>query len=227
MADPADIDASMGDVDAVTPDGQVPIDASADTAVPLNPVAVWSARDGMPDTACAPWTISKYPTMGVPVLADGTLTISTSADGEDVAYAQGAEVLQDSRPFVMEARVKFVAGATSHAARSGATLAFFLGGAANALMIHDGEVALLAGPQVKGPTHAVPTTDAFHDYRIEANLDSKAIAVWRDQQLVLFGQLYADNSSRQIIFGDTTGAAHATSEWQRVSHNAHVPVACP
>jgi hypothetical protein len=184
-------------------------------------IARYDATSGLlPEDVCPPWTLFEDASPEDPQLVGDVLVLSTSEDGENMNYRQlDADIAAPADPFVLEARMRFVSGGATQQI-SGAHMAFTLEGKQGFLVIDDGEIYLFASPFVKGPSASVPTTDDFHTYRMEANLSTGGLTVLRDGVPTLEGAMYPDASADLVAWGDTTRYAHATSEWQFLSHNA-------
>ena len=201
------------------------IDTSVDAAWTTN--SVWKATDGLPDASCAPWTLKNGSTPEVPLLADGTLALTNDAASESLYYEQGAAMLTPVTTFIVDARLRFVSGISTSAARSHLAILLTMGGKETDFFLEDGAIFLNSGESTRGPATNVATSDAFHDYRIEMHVPSGGISISQDGTLVLTGTAYATSASDGIAFGDATGVAYGTSEWRRLSHNAHVLGPCP
>lgn len=241
LATEASVDLTRSDLtSAASPDlvdaiGDLPpavgdlVTAAADLA-PINTVT-WSATEGLPSGDCAPWTLLETADTETPTLASGVMTLATSPDSEFMFYNHGDADLITPATLVIEARMRFVAGSSTNAARTMAAVGFRIGAnrKRNTLYIADGEIFLLTDSSTKGNAASVATKDALHTYRIEVDTTTGAIAVFRDGTSTLTGSTFevADSLTPTILFGDTNGSAGGTSEWASVSHNAHTPISCP
>jgi hypothetical protein len=202
-----------------------PIDAAIDAA--LTNVAIWRAADGLPDQACAPWTLVDTATPEDPAITSGHLILSTDVGSELINYRQLApDLMAPSSLMTMDARVRFASGSSTSTARSTAAFGFFLGGNIAVLYIEDGAIFVAAAGTTRGDSYTAPTSDAFHDYKLEMQIATGALAVSRDGVTVLNSTAYTSTDADLVFFGDSTGYAFGVSEWTRVSHNAHVPVPC-
>jgi hypothetical protein len=126
---------------------------------------------------------------------------------------------------VIEARLRFVSGTTSHVARAPVVVAFTVSPTVgNALLIGADEIFLLAADLVRGASAAVDTNDAFHTYRIEVNTSTGAIDVFYDGSFLLSGTTFSDvathGSVARVSFGEGSIFATGTTEWEFVRHNA-------
>lgn len=219
--------AACGSVSNSKTDAPPSVDvASPDAAWTNN--ALWQIADGLPDQACVPWTLTDTAAPENPAIVNGHLTLATDVDNETMMYKQEPPALQmPTTTFVIEARVRFVSGMSNDASRSAVDFGWRLGGKSNILRLEDGAIFLLADSSTRGPSLTTPTSDMFHDYKVEVLLASGAIAVSRDGVNVLNGTAYATTGTDIVHFGDGTGLAYGISEWSRVSHNAHVLGPCP
>jgi hypothetical protein len=222
--DPAD-----GGPDAAPPDAP-----SADATI--DQTVSWQATDGLPEDACAPWELVHNPAPERPTLdGGGFLVIATDQAGDQLFYRQGADVLAPPADgkLVIEARMRLVSG-TTVGARSPVHIGFVIAGKSNVLFLTDTGMFLLEDPGHidEPPVTDLPPDGAFHDYRIEADLDAAAgtdnVRVLRDDKLVLTGHTSAEPERENVIFfGDSTQAAAGTGDYAAVRHNAHVADACP
>jgi hypothetical protein len=159
----------------------------------------------------------------LPSLGGGKLTISTSGSGtQNVYYIQHGAQLVVPDPLVIEFRARFVSGTSSEASRTGMGVQFQRDPyVVNNLFIQDGEIFVLAGNLTKGASASVPTMDAMHTYRIV--LSGSSIEVSYDGAVKLTGQTFFDPAAQpdaSIIWGEASGAAIGTSEWESFEHNA-------
>ncbi|MEO6597917.1 MAG: hypothetical protein ABIP94_24505 [Planctomycetota bacterium] len=228
VIDGAVIDAAS--IDAAIIDGAITDAPAIDAAVTTQ--SSWTAASGVtPDSGCAPWTLVDTSTPEGPVLAAGQLTLGNDADGEALYYLHPAAVLAMPPVLVIDARVRFGAGGSQTASRSGAGISYAFGDTdrKNTLFIDDGVVFLLSAENTRGPSHVAPTTDAAHTYRIEATAATGTVQVFRDGVPILTGTSFVSTYDvpTAIYFGEASVVAHGTSHWESVSHNALAPVACP
>lgn len=209
------------------------LDAAAPDAGPAsNATSSWSAAAGLPDIACPSWTIVDTANPEAPSVSGGVLTVRDDQLAENMYFVQsGAQLIAPPR-LIIEARMRYVSGGASTPSRAPAVLAFRLGAGLDKQLLHigDGEVFLLSGENTRGSSTTTPTADAFHDYRLEADLPGGAVRAFRDGRLILSGQVYPEPSAGAapaIFFGEGSLFAYGTSEWVSFSHNAHAPTACP
>lgn len=139
-------------------------------------------------------------------------------------YAQAGEMVDTSGSFVIEARLRYVSGATDHPDRTGSSIGFVTApNIGNALFIHDDEVFFNSGNMDKGPSALVDTNDAFHTYRIEVSADG-SLALYYDSLPILTAATFFsepfNGPTQGVMWGDGTFLASATSEWSSFSHNA-------
>lgn len=190
----------------------------------------WFASSGLfPDQVSPPWALTDSATPEDPVLSGGVLTISTSTGAENMRYTQAGTVLVEPvpDPWVMEGRLRFVSGGSSHVSRAPVTIQFqpgpFVG---NVLMIGKDEIWLLAGDLVRGATALVDTDGAFHTYRIGLG-SGGAISVFYDDVLTLTGTTFGSpnvTATSILFWGEGSSLAFGISEWEFFRHNgATVP----
>lgn len=235
-AEPVDaspLDAMANDAaDAGPEDAELPDAAPLDLGVMTTSTSSWSAATGTPDTACTPWLLVDTATPEDPAIVGSALVLSTSADGENLYYYQPEADLIVPAVLRLEARVRLVSGSNSTPSRGPVTLGFRLGAdqKKNLLQLRDGEAFLLASENVLGPSVSVPTSDAPHDYVMVADLNTGAIEVFQDGVSILTGSTYPEptpGAPRVVLFGEASLFANGSSEWYRVTHNAHAPTTCP
>ncbi|MBK9031339.1 MAG: hypothetical protein IPL61_08375 [Myxococcales bacterium] len=229
------------DLDAPAPDAAAvdaaAVDATAADALDVDAVAAttqsdWAAASGLlPTQVCVPWELTDTSTPEAPVQNLTELILGNDADAEAMYYLHPEAVLALPAVLVIEARMEFGSGGSQGPSRSGAAISFAEGPTdrKNALFIDDGVVFLLASENARGASAAVATTDMPHTYRIEVTMTTGAIAVFRDAQPLLTGALFVSpyDVPTAIYFGESSVVAHGTSIWERVTHNALAPVACP
>lgn len=185
--------------------------------------AVWDAGSGLPDVVCSPWTLGDTAAPEEPFLAGGVLTISTDADAEKMFYQHLDPAVDVPNPLVMETRMRLVSGSSSSDTRAPALVAFTTSpGVGNILLVKADEISLLATGTTVGDTAAVDTDDAFHTYRIEVN--GTSVEVFYDDVSTLTGSTVGSVGTFQlqdrIVWGEGSGVAHGTSEWEFFNHNA-------
>jgi hypothetical protein len=140
-------------------------------------------------------------------------------------YQQESPELWITFPMVVEVRMKYVSGVLPNPKRTAAAIGVSVGNSyGNVLWIRGDEIFLWAGQDVIGPTATVDTDGSFHTYRIEVT-SAGAIAVFYDNSQVLAWTMYYDHRfyGPSIWWGDGTGHAAGTSQWQLVRHNALHP----
>jgi hypothetical protein len=214
--------------DAQAPDAQAPDAQAADAGA--TGVSTWNGADGLPDVACPAWTLVDSASPEEPSLAAGVLTVSTDLDAEAMGYLQqDAELITPSMR-IIEGTVRYIGGSASVADRAPAIMGFRTDTdlKKNILMIAEGEIFLLSGESLKGPSVAVATSDAPHTYRVEVDTGSGAIVVFRDGVQVLTGNTFPEPNGGTIavFWGELSINAHGTSAWTSVTHNAHSPTFC-
>jgi hypothetical protein len=186
----------------------------------------------LPDAVCPGWSLTDSASPEDPVITAGSLTLSTSADGENMSYVQTAPDIVVGDPLIVEARMRFISGASSAAdSRAPAALVVTTApevGTGTVLYIAADEIFLLSGAATRGATAFVDTDDAFHTYRLEA--DGGDVRVFQDNVQVLDGATFNpvpnNGSVARVAWGDVTSLAHGVSEWQYVRHTAPSTAAC-
>lgn len=194
--------------------------------------ATWNASSGLlPDAVCPGWVLTDTASPEEPTISNGRLLITTSANGENIFYEQSGSDISVPGLMIIEARLRFVSGTTSHVARTPAVVRFTVAPTVgNALFIGVDEVFLLAADLVRGASAAVDTDDVFHTYRLEVNTSTGAIDVFYDGTFLLSGTTFSDVNSNgsvaSVLFGEGSSLATGTTEWEFVRHNASA-VTCP
>ena len=189
----------------------------------------WQAASGLlPDQISPAWTLIDSATIENPALVGGVLTLSTSVEAENMAYIQTEPLIDTVSPFYIEARVRYVSGFSSSAARApiiiGLTTAPNIG---NILFIGEDEVFFNVANHTAGAKISVDTNDAFHTYRIEYD-GAGGLNLLYDGGAILTGSTFDSapfNGSQQRIFwGEASLLTYGVSEWISVEHNALVPI---
>ncbi|MFO0727941.1 MAG: hypothetical protein U1E65_29445 [Myxococcota bacterium] len=228
-----DLGAADAEVDAGTGVDAEALDAApADTGPILSSTASWSAAAGLPDTACPTWTLIDTANPEAPLIQNGILEISDDQESENMYFLQDGASLIAPPHLIIEARMRYGSGAASTPSRTPAVIGFRLGPGLDKQLfqIGEGEAFLLSSENVRGSSTTTPTSDAFHDYRVEAELPGGAVRVFQDGRLILTGGVYPEPNAAAgpaILFGEGSVFAFGASEWISVSHNAHAPIACP
>ena len=175
-----------------------------------------------PDQVCPAWTIADNASPENPTLSNSKLILSTSNHNENMLYYQSDPNISFPDPFIFEARVKLISGASNSNARAPIVLGVQLGNHRfNSFQIGSDEIFLLSSHTVRGPSVSLDTDDSFHTYRME--ISGQDIAVYYDGNLSLLGSVLYDAvvTNQQLVFwGDGSGNAYGTSEWEYVKHNA-------
>jgi hypothetical protein len=194
-------------------------------------VSDWEASSGLLPTQISPPYSLAANGNATDVLGGGFLTVSTVADSDELLFRETDPIVDTSSPFYIEARLRFVSGQSSNAARAPAEIFFTTApGVGNFLWIDQGKVFFDTGLLVAGPSAAVDTSGAFHTYRI--NYDGAGgLSLLYDGALVLTGHTYTSVSdfgeTKQISWGDGTDRASGMSEWQYFKHDALTAVPEP
>jgi hypothetical protein len=198
-------------------------------------VVSWTAASGLyPDElAFRPYMLIDT-AVNNPVLAGGFLTLSTDSRGESMFYeTMECDVLMPEL-VIVDARVKYVLGTSVVGFRLPVQIA--IGTDPNIgtqFAIGEGEILLNSSGSTVGPTASVPTSDGFHDYRIEVNRTTGVVEVYYDNALTLTGSVFGESPGffrpHQFIFwGEASDFTFSTSQWQSFTHNAGAPLgSCP
>lgn len=191
-------------------------------------IATWHASSGLLPTAASPaWTLTDTANPENPVLADGYLTIATSAQSETMLFEMegAAAALPASGPYWMEATLQYVSGAWNTSWwRAPALMAIrFDNGRLAIAEFRRDSVFLRAGDNTLGAiNNSVDTDNAFHTYRMEVSGTSSGSVVnlFQDGQLILSdNSVYNAGSSLGVSFGESSVLAYGVSRWTYVSHN--------
>jgi hypothetical protein len=189
------------------------------------PITTWSASSGLyPDQIASPWTTIDTANPENPVQAGGILTLATSAVAENLAYLQTEPVVDTGAPFFFEARLRFVSGQSTNAARAPVILAMTTApSVGNALFIGQDQVFFNTGDLTKGPAANVQTDDAFHTYRIEFDGGS-GFSLFYDGNLTLSASTFTsavfNGPAERLYWGENSVLAFGVSEWEFVRHDA-------
>lgn len=188
-------------------------------------VSSWDAASGLfPDQISPPYSLfDSNPTVD-PVLAGGVLTVSTSAQLQQMYYRQLDPIVDTSGAFFIEARVRLVSGAASDPSRAPISITFTTApNVGNVLHIDHDSVFFLKDNLVADTKVAVDTNDAFHKYRIEYDGAGGLTLSWDDTE-ILTGETFfstaANGPTERITWGQSSQLAFGTSEWAYFTHNA-------
>lgn len=175
---------------------------------------------------CQPWVKSDTADPEEPALAGGILTLSTSLTSEGMWYKHSDTMLSMPAQLVIEARLRYVSGFADVSTRAPVLILFTTEqDRGNALFIGNGEIFINADNHLRDQTAFVPTSDAFHTYRIEVDTVTGGIQVLYDGVPALSGSLFVsapfNGSEPRVLFGEGSIHTYSTSEWMYVKHNAH------
>ena len=188
-------------------------------------VSNYQASSGLfPDQISPPYTLTDTASPENPALSGGILTLGTSADAERMSYIQLEPIVDTSGPFFIEARIRFVSGSSSHAARAPVSIALTTApNIGNTLFIDLDRVFFNTGEVTAGPSALVDTDGAFHTYRIDYS-GAGALALAYDGVPVLAGATFAspgfNGPQERISWGMGSVLSFGTSDWQVFRHNA-------
>jgi len=198
--------------------------AAASAPAAAGYVSSWNAASGLyPDQISPPYSLFDS-SPADPVLAGGVLTVSTSAQLQQMYYRQLDPIVDTSGAFFIEARLRLVSGAASHASRAPISITFTTApNVGNALQIHHDSVFFLTDNLVAGTKVAVDTNDAFHTYRIESDGAGGLTLDWDGTQILTgatFLSADANGPTERITWGQGSQLAFGTSEWAYFTHDA-------
>ena len=186
--------------------------------------ATYEASSGLlPDEVCPPWTLFDTASPEDPSLSGGKLVISTNQNRESMGFLQSASDIAIPPNLVIEERVKLVSGSSSALTRAPIAIGTTTSPAEGiVLWIAQDEMFINLADGVKGPTATVDTDGGFHTYRIE--ITGASVEVFYDGVLTLTGSTFTSaptfGAVERIVWGEASGAALGTSEWEFVRHNA-------
>jgi len=191
----------------------------------------WSASSGLlPNQGCPAWVLVDN-VAGNPVLGATFLTLSTpSPTSNNMYYQLSAPKIVVANPTVIEFRCRYVSGASSSVAREPIMVNFHKGSfIVTSLAIGPDRVKLLNGDLSVGSSAAVDTDGGFHTYRLVNS--GTSVQVFYDSNLLLTGATYFNSnagSTVMIVWGEASGLAFGTSEWEYIEINNLVdPCAVP
>lgn len=188
----------------------------------------WEASSGLfPDQVSPAMTLYNTSSPEIPQLAGGVLTLANDNTPEGMVYSMEGSDIAMPPQLIITARVRMVSSFSTSIARTGATIRFAIAPEiGNALYLGLGYIFLGSGDETVGPSVAVDTTGAFHDYRIEVSglTAGGGIMVFQDNILVLTGGVNSsavDNAATlNVTFGEGSSLADGESQWTSFSHNA-------
>lgn len=194
----------------------------------VGPVSNWDSASGLkPDEISEPYEI--FNNTGVqPTLDAGKLTISTTADSQNVGYIQRESLVDPSREFTATVNMRLVSGTSSSPFRAPVgiftTIAPSIG---LVLWIDVDRVFFGVDRFVNGPISNVDTDDAMHTYRIEHD-GAGNFTLFHDDVEILSATAWESSQDhgvvRRFIFGDGSSNAQGVSEWSLVNHNFLDPI---
>ena len=183
--------------------------------------SIWEGSSGQfPNIVCPKWNLTAIADTEVPTLSGDTLILSTSENLEQLNYSTTEVTIPDT--FVVEFRMKFDNGSGTPTRISAGVILIVATDIGNVLWIDDGEIYLWSFIDIKGASAMIPTSDAFHVYRIE--IVNQLASVFQDDSLVLIGNAYLHSGFwgvPAIYWGDLTGNASGTSRWLHFKHNGY------
>ena len=190
----------------------------------------WEASSGVtPDLACPNWTEVDSSTLPH-VLGPTSLRLQTANDAENQGYTQKGAELVFPPLLTIEAAIWYVSGSSQTPVRSPVSIFLTLpNGTGNVFWIDNNQIWLFGGSQcsTKGSSVNLPTTDGFHEYRIEVNTVTGAIEVFYDGLPsgltgTTIPMVSPCTSGPQISWGELSILTRGVSEWAYLIHNAGV-----
>jgi len=189
------------------------------------PNSVWEASSGyLPTEICPEWGLTNTADIGNLELLGDTLYIRNTADSEYTYFIQQEPILSYPDSLVIEARLKYISGASSQSDRTSCAISFTdTGEYNNFLWIGKDTIFTWLDDGVVGDLAEVDTDDDFHTYRIV--LDTLGdFEIYYDDVLTLSGSLiYRTQASvyQTIQWGEISKYAYGESYWLYFKHNAY------
>ena len=186
----------------------------------------WDASSNLfPNQITPPWTLFDAATPENPVLSGGALTLATSGL-ETLLYRMTGSQLSVPAILDITFTLRFVSGSAG-VTRGASGVGFYPAPNVGNNLWFETDTIFLNGPgDVRGPSVALDTDGAFHDYEIQiiGGTVGSTINVFQDTILVLSGALIAQSSAdADINWGCLTESASGSAQWKSFSHNAAVP----
>jgi len=172
----------------------------------------WDASSG----TLPPWP--KFGS-GQTTLATSFLTVSTTTESENAYFF----IDSTSDQVNIEFRGRYVSG-LSDPSPPRAPMVVQVQTApytVNYLFIREGQIFLLSDDTHIGATAAVPTSDSMHTYRI--TVSGIVMQIYYDGVLELTGNMFNNPATLDhpgILWGEASGAAYGTSEWEYFQYSA-------
>jgi len=225
MPDAGESDSGLdaGLEDAGPPDTGV-VDAGVDAGPPAPTCcteAAWDVDEGIaPEDDCVPWT-----PVGAASFGAAGVTFATTTASANELYTHVAPTIDAGDQVRIRFRMRSVSNTSSAAWRTSAGVIFAFGPsrAKNTLYVGDGEIFLLSSENARGMAASVPTSDAMHDYVIDVDRTTGAIAVSYDGTPTLTGSLFvtpSDTTTDLISWGEVSSVASGESVWEHFEHDA-------
>jgi RHS repeat-associated protein len=215
----------------------VTLDASASHAGPADTAALvgYDSSSGvLPQDGCAKFDVDGNDPGH---LVDGVLKTGDTAPYRQTRYSHrltpgdGRPRMQRVGTLTMEAAARVESSTSDSSIYTGAAIQFIAGpGWTGQLNIGNNEIFLWDAQNHRGASVEVDTTSAFHRYRVEASSETRSVAVYYDNALVLTGGLYYvpefGNITQFAGFGALTNQAGGITAWQYFKNNA-LTLTCP
>jgi len=183
----------------------------------------WEASTGVtPGGVCPGYNMTtllsgKAP---IPILIGDTLELSTTSVLDGVYFMQFAPYFVMTDTLIVEFTMRFNSGTSSDTNSSSVNVEIGVKGSLGYFLIDSNEVFFWSDFNVKGPSAAVTTNDAFHTYRLEI-INKDTITAYVDNALVLKGNMFTGaNALEKIIFGQLPSfTSFGSSSWLSFRHN--------
>jgi hypothetical protein len=176
-----------------------------------------------PNEVCPPWGFSASGG-ATSYLVDGKLILSSETYNENIAASMNDTELLFPDTFVFEARLKYVSGGYNSPVRGPVFLAFNIGGYTGTnVVIRQNSIFINNGSASPGSSAPVDAAGDFHTYRIEIH-NGSMVYVFVDGVHKLTGSTYYNiydyGPNARLSWGESSGSAYGTSQWEFVRHNA-------
>ena len=179
----------------------------------------------LPQKISPPWNLFDSVADSDPVQSDGILTLASDGFVADsMFYSQSSSVVDTLGPFFIEARLRYVSGFTTNAARS--HIGIFVTtdqNTGNSFQIDKDSVFFNVGTLIPGKKISVDTDDEFHTYRIEYNGKGQFRVLYDGNEILTESAYFSPSDhgpNQRIGWGDGTILASGISEWKYFRHNA-------
>ncbi len=190
-----------------------------------DPIFHWEAASGLtPDQLEHGPELFLSGNVPAPALADDALTITTTANAENVFYLQAEPLVETDRPFTFEFEMRLVSGASSADARGPVSIFITFEDAWGMLLSIDVDAVFFSSaPGVRGEVANVDTDEAAHTYRLQHD-GARNLTLFYDGDEILSAAAYQSQADHGTLdrfgWGEGTLLAYGVSEWYSVHHDA-------